>query len=209
MVSCTWPPYYNRARGQSPEEITFAHYRTKPSHGGAGKDHHERSAQSISEEAATVRLHQTELTTDAVVVAHDLPCGHWPSWAQRLRDAPTHTETSTAHHVREAQEQESNYTDIKLRPLRFKLSIENYLLLHFKCLYYYYKGFFQCVSEEYVNSKFRSEQQSLNYQYIYSVFGHCWVIRMLLFLLNSILFVVLTTSILINKQMVLFRSYDN
>lgn len=147
MVSWTWHSYYNRAWGQSPEEIISARYHVELSHGGAGKDHHERSAQSISEEVATAKPHETEPTADAVVVAHELPCSRWPSWGQRLCDAPTHTETSTAHQLREAQQQQSNYTDIKLRPLRFKLFIENYLLLHFRCLYYYYKDFFHCASE--------------------------------------------------------------
>jgi len=33
-----------------------------------------RSAQSISEEVVTVKLHKTKLTTSAVVVAHKLLC---------------------------------------------------------------------------------------------------------------------------------------
>lgn len=42
--------------------------------------------------------------------------------------------------------------------------------------------------------------QTLNYQYIYSVLGHCWVIRMLLFSLNSILLIELMTSVLLDQQ---------
>lgn len=61
--------------GQSPGEIISGSHLTVPSHGGARKEDHERSAQTISEEVATVKLHQTKLITPAgVVAAHELPC---------------------------------------------------------------------------------------------------------------------------------------
>lgn len=60
--------------GQPPGETISGSHLIEPSHGGAGEEDCERSAQSISEELVTVKLPQIKPITTAVVVAHKLPC---------------------------------------------------------------------------------------------------------------------------------------
>lgn len=82
-------------------------------HGEAGKEDSERSAQSISEEVVTVKLHQTKPTTTAVVVAHKLPYKPLTKPGSKtwgLCDALRRMLTSTPHQPRKAQEQHSPAT---------------------------------------------------------------------------------------------------
>lgn len=124
------------------------------------KEDKERSEQSTSDKAMPVQQHKTKLTTAAVAVDHELSCKPL-SWGQRPDPwGCTHTQGHPVPPpVESSGRTQSNYKDTKFRPLRLKLFIVNHLLISFKHLYY--KDFFKFASEEYVNSKFYSEQQLL------------------------------------------------
>lgn len=102
-----------QSMGLSSGEIVSGSRLIEPGHGEAGKEDNERSAQSISEEVVTVKLHQTKPTTAAVVVAHKLPCKPLTKLASKtwgLCDALRRMPTSTPHQLRKAQEQHSPAT---------------------------------------------------------------------------------------------------